>query len=167
MSSSSCLSDIGIRRHLLPGDIGAVVRLHGKLYYEEFGFGLGFERYVAETFSDFVKHFKPGLDQVWLAEQGGELVGFISLVHRSPDQAQLRYFVVDPSVRGLGLGNLLFFSCLEHGRRAGYRAVYLWTSDKLTQAASMYRKAGFELVLEESSDSFGVLLREQKYELIL
>jgi ribosomal protein S18 acetylase RimI-like enzyme len=167
MSSSSCLSDIGIRRHLLPGDLGAVVRLHGKFYYEEFGFGLGFERYVAETFSDFVKHFKSGLDQVWLAEQRDEPVGFISLVHRSPELAQLRYFVVDPAVRGMGLGKLLFLSCLEHGRQAGYRSVYLWTSDKLTQAASMYRKAGFELVFEESSDSFGVPLRDQKYELTL
>ncbi|WP_209329921.1 GNAT family N-acetyltransferase [Lunatimonas salinarum] len=167
MSSSINLSEIAIRHQLQPGDIGAVIRLHGKLYYEQFGFGLGFELYVAETFAGFVRDFKQGSDRVWLAEYRGDFAGFISLVHRSAQQAQLRYFIISPVFRGLGLGSLLFGKCLESARKCGYDSVYLWTTDLLVQAGAMYRKAGFELVEEGRSSTFGVPMVEQKYELKL
>lgn len=167
MSSSISLSEITIRHELEPGDIGTVIWLHGKLYHDQFGFGLGFEQYVAETFAEFVRHFKPGKDRIWLAECLGDPAGFISLVHRSEKQAQLRYFVISSKYRGLGLGNMLFNACLESACESGHESVYLWTTDLLVQAGAMYRKAGFELVEEGQSHSFGIPLKEQKYELTL
>ncbi|MCC5938618.1 MAG: GNAT family N-acetyltransferase [Lunatimonas sp.] len=167
MSSLISLSDIAIRHQLQPGDIGTVIALHGRLYYDQFGFGLGFEHYVAETFAAFVGQFKPGRDRIWMAEHQGDPAGFISLVHRSEQQAQLRYFIIAPKYRGLGLGSLLFRTCMDSARQYGYESVYLWTTSLLVQAGAMYRKEGFELVEEQCSSSFGVPMVEQKYELKL
>lgn len=161
------LDEITIRRHLTPGDIGNVIYLHGKIYYEEFGFGLGFERYVAESFADFVGNYKEGLDQVWFCEYEDQAVGFLSLVHREPTVAQLRYFILAPHVRGIGLAKKLISDFMQVARAKQYHKIYLWTTVPLKKAAVIYQKLGFELVLEKASNSFGLPLTEQKYELNL
>lgn len=167
LKASPTLDEISIRRKLVPGDIGTIIHLHGKLYHEEFGFGLGFETYVAESFSEFVKNFKEGLDQVWVCEYRNRLVGFISLVHRDPSLAQLRYFIIDPAFRGIGLGKKLTSEFLRTARKQNYQKAYLWTTTPLAKAASIYQKLGFKLVFEQESKSFGLPLMEQKYELTL
>lgn len=161
------LEEITIRRKLIAGDIGTIVHLHGKLYHDEFGFGLGFEKYVAESFADFAGNFKEGLDQVWMCEFQNQPAGFISLVHRDPSLAQLRYFIISPPFRGIGLGKKLIEAFMETVREKQYKKVYLWTTTPLTTAASIYQKLGFKLVFEQESNSFGLPLIEQKYELTL
>lgn len=161
------LDDISIRRKLLPGDIGTIIHLHGKLYHEEFGFGLGFEKYVVESFADFVGNFKEGLDQVWICEHQNQPAGFISLVHREQSVAQLRYFIIAQPFRGIGLGKKLTSEFMQTVRKKKYEKVYLWTTTSLRTATSIYQKIGFKLVLEQESKSFGLPLIEQKYELTL
>ncbi len=161
------LDKISIRRKLLPGDIGTIIHLHGKLYYEEFVFGLGIEQYVAESFADFVGNFKDNLDHVWICEYNDQLAGFISLVHRDQSLAQLRYFIIAPEFRGIGLGKQLISEFMQTIREKRYEKIYLWTTRPLTKAALSYQKLGFKLVLEQESNSFGLPLVEQKYELTL
>lgn len=167
IKNSPTLDDITIRRKLLAGDIGTIIHLHGKLYHEEFGFGLGFEKYVAESFADFAGNFKEGLDQVWVCEYQDKPAGFISLVHRDHSLAQLRYFIISPPFRGIGLGKKLTSEFMRTVREKKYQKVYLWTTTPLIKAASIYQKLGFELVFEQESNSFGLPLKEQKYELSL
>jgi GNAT superfamily N-acetyltransferase len=161
------LDEITIRNYLIPGDIGRIIHLHGKLYHEEFGFGLGFEQYVAESFAEFVSNFKAGLDRVWFCEYRDQAVGFISLVHRGADVAQLRYFIIAPPYRGLGLGKKLTSAFMQAARENRYKKIYLWTTTPLTKASIIYQKLGFRLVNEQTSSSFGLPLVEQKYELTL
>jgi len=167
IENAPSLDDIIIRRKLQAGDIGAITHLHGKLYHEEFGFGLGFEKYVAESFAEYVGSFKEGLDQVWVCEYQDQPAGFISLVHRNPSLAQLRYFIIAPQFRGIGLGKKLTAEFMQTARNQNYQKVFLWTTTPLTKAASIYQKLGFKLVLEQESTSFGLHLIEQKYELTL
>nr|MBI1230006.1 GNAT family N-acetyltransferase [Cytophagales bacterium] len=167
VKNSAKLHDVTVRRHLLPGDIGNVIHLHGRLYHEEFGFGLGFEQYVAESFAEFTGDFKEGLDQVWVCEFGEQLAGFLSLVHRGPEVAQLRYFIIAPPFRGIGLGKKLISEFMEVATAKKYHKIFLWTTVPLRTAAAIYQKLGFQLVLEQASTSFGVPLIEQKYELTL
>ncbi len=165
MNSQLSLPDNSLRliNHFEPGDVGGIIALHGKHYYEEFGFGLGFEKYVARTFAEFVCQFQEGKDQVWIAKAGEDIKGCIALVHRDAQTAQLRYFITRPDYRGRGLGKQLFQLCMDHIYMRGYSRAYLWTSANLTTAAGLYRKAGFQKTEERHSSSFGVPMVEQKY----
>ena len=161
------VDDITIRTVLQPGDIGYVIYMHGSLYGQEYNFGLSFEAYVAKGLYEFYAHYDETLDRVWVAEHGGKIVGFLSLMHREPGEAQLRYFILDPAYRGIGLGKKLSRLFMDHLRSAGYDRAFLWTTDELYTAAHIYRKMGFRLSTEAASESFGKPLKEQRYDLSL
>src|SRR2546425_11065660 len=94
--------ELTIRHDLRPGDLGRVVALHGVLYAAEFGLDCTFEAYVAHTVGEFAPDARPGTDRLWLAEMDGRLVGSVGIVGRDGHMAQLRWFLVDPGVRGRG-----------------------------------------------------------------
>ncbi|WP_439482028.1 GNAT family N-acetyltransferase [Cyclobacterium plantarum] len=155
--------EIHINNHFEPGDIGAIIELHGRLYHANFGFGLGFEQYVAHTFAEFVCHFQEGKDQIWIAKANGHIKGCIALIDRGNKTAQLRYFITTADYRGRGLGKLLFDFFMQHIRAHLYQKVYLWTTENLKAAAHLYVQEGFYLAEQRESDTFGIPLIEQKY----
>ena len=159
------LNDIIIRTVLRPGDIGYITYLHGRLYKEEYGFGLGFEAYVAVGLAEFSRQYDPGRDRVWICEHRGKIIGFLLLMHRDQSVAQLRYLILEPEYRGIGLGKKLMELYMEYLKQAGYRSTYLWTTNEQETAISMYKRHGFLLAEEKPSDAFGKPLVEQKYEL--
>jgi GNAT superfamily N-acetyltransferase len=161
------LADVEIRNDLRPGDIGAVIQMHGTLYGSEHGFGVQFDAYVAFGLYEFYTAYDPGRDRVWICEHGGRMIGSMLLMHREIDTAQLRYFLVRPEYRGIGLGKRLMDLGMQFLRDRGYRSVYLWTVDELPTAAALYRKYGFTLTEEKPSTAFGKALREQRFDLPL
>jgi len=156
-------SDISIRTELRPGDIGYVTYLHGHLYKEEYSYGIA-EAYVAMGLYEFYRQYDPAKDGVWVAEHGERIVGFLLLMHREGNVAQLRYFILEPAYRGMGLGKRLMELFMDRLREVGYTGAYLWTTHELGVAASLYVRHGFVLVEEKESDAFGKKLLEQKYE---
>ena len=154
------------RQTLRPGDVGAVVRLHGAYYALARGFDATFEAYVAGPLAEFVKKGSDR-ERLWIAERGGQLVGCVAIVEASPAVAQLRWYLVDPSARGAGLGKRLLREAVEFSRERGYESVILWTESALTAAAHLYRAAGFEKVEEKPGRMWGVDLVEEKYQLRL
>ena len=161
------LDAITIRTDLRPGDIGYIVYLHGRLYKEECDYGVGFEAYVAQGLAEFYKQYDPERDRVWICELEGRMIGFLALMHRGQDVAQLRYFLLLPEYRGIGLGKKLMGLYMAHLKQVGYRSTYLWTTREQQTAIALYRRYGFELTEEVASDTFGKALYEQKYELRL
>jgi N-acetylglutamate synthase-like GNAT family acetyltransferase len=164
---SDIFKDIKIRNHFKPGDIGYLIHLHGKLYHEGFRFGIGFEIYVAESFAQFYRQYLPEKDKIWICEHGQEIIGFVLMMDRGEGVGQLRFFLIHPDYRHIGLGNELMNRCLAFAHQKEFQQVILWTTDQLPAARHLYQKHGFLLVEEKPSDSFGVTLKEQKYELIL
>jgi GNAT superfamily N-acetyltransferase len=167
METHVTLDDISIRHALRPGDIGYITYLHGLLYGAEYGFGIQFEGYVGKGLTEFQENYDPDRDRVWLCEHGERIVGSMFLMHREGNAAQLRYFLIRPEYRGIGLGKLLMSAFMDCLRSRGYRAAYLWTASGLAAASSLYRRHGFRLTEEKQSTTFGKLVTEQRYDLVL
>ena len=155
-----------LRSALRPGDLGAVLTLHGALYGREHGFDHRFEAYVAVPLAQLALAHSPR-ERIWLAERGDRLVGCIAIAAASAEVAQLRWFVVDPVARGTGLGRRLIGEAIAFARAQGYRSIVLWTVDRLHAAAHLYRGAGFAKTEEQAGSPWGVSLVEEKYELFL
>lgn len=166
MKNKITLEDIHIRTGLKPGDIGYVIYLHGQLYKKENNYGIEFETYVAAGLAEFYQQYDPQKDGVWICEHKNKIVGFLLLAHRG-EAAQLRYFILKPKYRGIGLGNKLMNLYMEHLKKCNYRSSYLWTTDELPASAHLYKKFGFTLTEEKPSTAFGKAVREQRYDLIL
>lgn len=153
-------SDIG------SGDIGWMVRMHGVLYAREFGFDTTFEAYVAGTMGELDRGLS-SRERIWLAERDGRVIGTVAILERSPETAQLRWFLIEPEARGVGLGRTLIAKALDFCRECDYRTVILWTVSALTAAAHLYREAGFERVEATPGRRWGVDLIDERYELTL
>jgi GNAT superfamily N-acetyltransferase len=157
--------DITIRRLGEPGDLGWVVMAHGEVYAREFGWDADFEALVARVVADYAATRDGEREAAWIAAQDGRRVGCVFCVAADEQTAQLRVLLVDPAVRGHGVGGRLVDECLEFARAAGYPRMKLWTNDVLAAARQIYLARGFSLVEEEPHRSFGVDLIGQVYEL--
>ncbi|MDO8965569.1 GNAT family N-acetyltransferase [Algoriphagus sp.] len=159
------MSKISIRNTLLPGDLGQVAALHGRIYFEEHGFGLGFEAYVMESLVEFYRQYDPAKDKVWVVEDQGQLVGFLLLMHQPENKAQLRYFILEKNYRGMGLGRKLIREWMDFYQERGFSGAYLYTTSGLDSAVHLYESFGFRKVSEKHSEDFGVPLKEILYRL--
>ena len=146
--------------------MGYVIYRHGKLYGDEYNYDIVFETYVALAIHEFYKNYNPEIDRVWICEHDNRIVGFLLLMHRENRVAQLRFFFIEPEYRGIGLGKKLMELYMDFLREKGYMSSYLWTTDELPSAASLYKRHGFKLTEERQSTAFGKPLKEQRYDLI-
>jgi peptidyl-dipeptidase Dcp len=160
------VDDIIIRNTIEPGDIGFIIHRHGKLYNEEYNYSVAFESYVSGGMHEFYQHYDADADRVWICEYDKKITGFLLLMHRPGNAAQLRYFYVEPEYRSIGLGKKLMQLYMDFLKEKDYTSSYLWTTDELHAAASLYKKHGFKLTEEKASTAFGKPLKEQRYELI-
>lgn len=138
-----------------PGDYGWIVQRHGVLYAEEEGWDARFEGLVAGVVAEFIKGFDPAREACWIAEHEGRPVGSILLARESDTVGRLRLLLVEPSARGLGVGDTLVAECVSFARLAGYREVVLWTQSNLLPARRLYERAGFKLEHSWPYDGFG------------
>ena len=148
-------------------DIEWVIRRHGEIYTDEYGWDDRFRQLVEEIARAFVRDFNPDRERCWIAERDGERIGCVFLVHKSDEIAQLRLLLVEPSARGFGVGRMLVQECIDFAVSHGYSQMRLWTNDVLVSARRIYEAAGFRLIEEEEHSSWGKPLTSQTWELDL
>jgi DNA-binding MarR family transcriptional regulator/predicted GNAT family acetyltransferase len=149
------------------GDFGWIIRRQAILYHQEYGWDETFEGLVAEIVGAFIRNFDPSRERCWVTERDGEVVGSIFCVRESDEHAKLRLLYVEPSARGLGIGQRLVKDVIKFARAKGYKALMLWTNDILVAARRIYQAEGFKLEREEPHRSFGKDLVGQTWTLAL
>lgn len=159
------LSDISITAGYALGVIGDVVTLHGRYYARHSGFGAFFEEQVAAELAEFFSRFDPASDGFWAARRAEALLGSIAIDARriNADGARLRWFIVDESCQGLGLGGRLLQAALAHCDERKIRKLYLTTFAGLDAARHLYEKHGFVLKKEARDSHWGKTVLEQLF----
>lgn len=159
---------VRLRHDLRPGDIGNIIHLHGVIYAAECDYNHEFEGYVCGTFQPFAASYRPGRDRLWVAEtDSGVPAGSIAIVGHTETVAQLRWFLLEPSYRGRGLGQRMLKEALKFCRERGYRQVFLLTTSDQQTAIQMYKKAGFVNTDNKPVQMWGRSFTEERFELTL
>jgi GNAT superfamily N-acetyltransferase len=148
-------------------DLPWVIRRHGELYTQEFGWDKRFEQLVADMVAEFEKNFDSVCEKCWIAEVDGKRAGCVFVVKADEGIARLRMLLVEPFARGMGLGDRLVKECIDFARSVGYRSMILWTSDALHAARKLYVRAGFQLIKEEPHNMFGPPMKGQTWEVVI
>jgi DNA-binding MarR family transcriptional regulator/predicted N-acetyltransferase YhbS len=125
------------------GDVGRIIARHAEIYDAEFHYPPSFEGYVVEAFADFVKDFSPPRDRIFVAERGGRFLGSVASKGLARATAQLRFLLLEPAARGLGLGRRLVGAVVDHARASGERRIILETASDLDAARGLYAAFGF------------------------
>ena len=156
------VSDSTIRNDIRPGDLGSLIYLHGTLYQPIQKFDLTFEIYVAEILLPFFKHHSER-ERIWIVEQNGTVKGSIAIITFSETEAQLRWFLLHPDLRGQGIGKRLVQEAVAFAKNAGYQCCHLWTTGDLKAAGHLYQSAGFRRVQSTPRVMWGAQVTEEKY----
>jgi GNAT superfamily N-acetyltransferase len=155
---------VTIRRELRPDDPAAIQRLHGAIYTREHGVNATFEDDVAEALSAALAAGWPERGGVWAIEEEGRLAGTLALTEEPGGVARVRWFLLDPSLRGQGVGRRLLEELIAEAEETGYEVLLLDTFSKLRAAAHLYREHGFEVTDEREWTRWGPTLVLQRYE---
>jgi len=152
-----------------PGVIGQITTLHAVYYKEHWGLDQSFEIQVSRELSDFIAHFDEKKDGLWSAVSDNKLAGFIAITgdRDHPEDARLRWYIVDPHYHSRGIGRVLITKAIDFSREAGYKRIYLWTFQGLVQAQSIYEQNGFTIAEKRDVIQWGDIIREQQFELFL
>lgn len=137
-----------------------------KAVYDEYEFSWDPERYHRDL---FVLDDDPS--PKWVAEHGGEIVGYIGLETFSAipgndgtvveDQGKKRVAGADCELlrlyvlaecRGLGLGKMLTETCIKEAKSQGCQLMEIWSDKLFVEAHGLYKRYGAEVVGERICD---------------
>jgi ribosomal protein S18 acetylase RimI-like enzyme len=158
-----------IRRELGPGDLGRIVAHHGSVYLPEYNLDSTFEAHVGASVAAAGKRgFPREREGIWIVEVEGRHAGSVALTDEGDGLAALRWVVLDPDLRGRGLGKRLIGEVVERAGALGYECIGLETFSELRAAGRIYRSYGFEVRWEETGPRWGrERITYQRYELNL
>jgi len=148
------------------GDLALIASRQSALYVP-YGWERPMEILQGEVTTAFLRDFKPGREQCWIAECAGQMAGAVLIVDAGDNVGQLRLLHVEPWARGRGIGQALVAECVSFAREAGYDLVRLWTHSVLLSARRIYEGAGFSIVSTAVHHEFGKPEQGEIWELAL
>lgn len=149
-------------------DIPYVIDRQLSLYESERQFTTEiWKNYLTQGVLSLVDKFDPAKDCMFILECNDSPSGCIAITHTEDNIAQLRYFFLEPELRGLGAGTTLLNAALGFCREKKYSHVFLWTVSAQESARILYKKAGFTITETSKNDNWGSPVLEEKWELDL
>lgn len=146
-----------------PGCIGDIVSLHARFYSAHWGFGAFFEKKVATELSEFASALPADGKALWRYVENGRTLASLAIDgHVETGLAHLRWFIVDDSLRGSGVGRRLMSSAMRFVDER-FRETYLWTFKGLDAARHLYESFGFRLADESEGEQWGSKVIEQRF----
>jgi GNAT superfamily N-acetyltransferase len=137
--------------------------MHGEYYAKHYSFDASFEPYVAIPLAEFAMR-QSSDERIWIVDSG-RVLGSIAVTRAAEDTAQVRWFLLDASLQGQGLGKRLVGEALAFAKAMGYQRIILWTVKGLDAAIHLYLRHGFTLAEEITHYAWGHDLTEQRFEL--
>lgn len=125
------------------------------------------KNYLIKGINLLVENFNIEKDAIFILECDGNPSGCIAITHTKEDIAQLRYFFLEPELRGLGVGKDLLNTALEFCRQKKYFHVFLWTVSAQESARILYKNAGFKITESSKNNDWGTPVLEEKWDLDL
>ncbi|MEM5369291.1 helix-turn-helix domain-containing GNAT family N-acetyltransferase [Paraburkholderia azotifigens] len=146
-----------------PGCIGDVTSLHARYYSQHSGFGVYFEKIVATGLAEFAELLPDPNRQLWLVCDNGRTLASLAIDgNAQTGVAHLRWFIVDDTLRGTGIGRQLMTRAMAFvDERFG--ETYLWTFKGLEAARHLYEAFGFQLAEEAEGTQWGKAVVEQRF----
>lgn len=154
-----------IRENYQAGLIASVTGMHASFYSKNYGFGAVFERKVASEMSEFMGRIERPANTTFSAYRGDQLLGSVSIDGEDlgENTAHLRWFIVSPDARGLGVGKQLMEKATTFVDEHGFQLTRLWTFQGLDAARYLYESVGYRLVEEKPGTQWGTQVVEQEF----
>jgi DNA-binding MarR family transcriptional regulator/GNAT superfamily N-acetyltransferase len=149
------------------GDMGLLASRQSVLYREHYKWNSMIEVNIGEVTTAFLKNFKEGREQAWIAEVDGQMAGSILLTDEGNGLCRLRLLYVEPAFQGRGIGDALVTTCLDFARSVGYERMTLWTHTILKSARKIYARHGFRITETKTHKMFGSPLKGETWTLEL
>ncbi|MBC3917098.1 MarR family transcriptional regulator [Undibacterium sp. CY18W] len=155
--------DMPILEGYQPGCIGDIAGLHARFYSAHWHFGAFFEQKVATELASFTGDLPADGKALWTYADNGRTLASLA-IDGDPETgiAHLRWFIVDDSLRGSGIGRQLMAQAMKYVDQR-FSETYLWTFKGLDAARHLYESFGFQLSNEEEGVQWGTSVTEQRF----
>lgn len=90
--------------------------------------------------------FRNPLSFTFVADDGGKVVGYASVLPLDSSSADVESIAVDPDYQGKGIGGILLETIEKEMARRGYTRSVLEVRDKNEAAIVFYRRHGYEII---------------------
>jgi GNAT superfamily N-acetyltransferase len=162
--TASVASNLTIRPFKL-NDMDFVIAHQLALYEREYGFTSEIWRaYLTDGVRNFVNHFDSENDCMFILDKNGVPSGCIAITHVDEATAQLRFFFLEPEIRGLGAGRKLIDQAIDFCKERKYGCVFLWTFSTLIAARHLYGSKGFQITETNKNRDWGETVLEERWE---
>ncbi len=165
-------TEIRLAEGYRPGTIGRIAEMHAVYYAREWGLGAFLEAKIAGDCAAFIERYDPATDLLLLALSGEVIVGSIVVDLNDPASqdvaggdrgAHIRWFIVDDTVRGAGMGRKMMQRAIDQIDRFAAGRGWLTTFAGLDAARRLYEDFGFQLADERQDETWGDPVHEQLF----
>jgi GNAT superfamily N-acetyltransferase len=149
-------------------DVEFVISRQLKLYESEYGFSSEiWKAYLTGGVNNFVDQFDDQRDCMFILENDRVPSGCIAITHVDEATAQLRFFFLEPEMRGLGAGHKLLDIAIDFCKEKKYENIFLWTFSTLDAARHLYGSKGFRITETKENNDWGEKVLEERWVLNL